>query len=494
MNAAFAILCFQVVVGAFDNFWHHELEARLPQRRSARHELQLHAMREALYGVLFMGVAWLEWHGIWAWTLALLLALELCITLADFLEEDRSRKLPPLERILHTVLAVSFGAFAAVFGAVLWRWSQWPTGLTKVNYGWVSVGLSASAVGVWLWSARNAMAVRQLQQLVLVNTTPPRRYKRHAAAVLVTGGTGFIGSAVVASLRATGKRVVVLTRDAMQAKALLGTDVWVVDSLDQIPSETRLEAVVHLAGATVLGLPWTRARRATLLSSRTTISTQLLALMRRLEQPPRVLVQASAVGYYGVPADCQPLLTEDQPPQGGRFQSDLCAAIEHEALRAQALGVRVVNLRFGIVLGSGGGAYPGLAMAARLGLGAVLGTGEQPVPWAHLRDAVGLVQFALQHANVHGAVNAVAPNQLRQAEFARTMARAFGRSVWLRMPAAPLRWLLGEMSELLLEGQNVVPAKALAEGYCFQFPSLESAMANLAGRPASHRVKTSLWP
>ncbi len=479
MNAVFAILCFQVIMGACDTFWHHELVARLSQRTSAAKELQLHALREAIYGSMFLGLAWFEWHGVFAIALGLLVLLELCITLADFLEEDRSRKLPPTERVLHTVLAVSFGIFAAQFASILWQWSRLATGLQCVDYGWTSLLFSVYAVGLCSWSAKDAVAAHRLRQRAQRPAPSAPRHGRLAAAILVTGGTGFIGSEVLESLRSTGKRVIILTRDSMQARASLGPDVWVVDDLGQIPSETRIEAMVHLAGATVMGLPWTRARRAVLLGSRTQISAQLLALMRRLEQPPKVLVQASAVGYYGVPTDSRLAVTEDQPPQSGRFQSDLCVAIEHEALRAQALGVRVVNLRFGIVLGSGGGAYPALALAARCGLGAVLGSGQQAAPWIHLRDAVGLIQFALQHANVRGAVNAVAPKVTSQAAFAQTMAQAFGRRARLRVPAAPLRCLLGEMSELLLEGQNAVPDKALAEGYCFQFGTLERAMANL---------------
>ncbi len=481
MNAVFLILGLLTLLGAVDSIWHHEVVARLPQRLSSRHELRLHSLREALYGVLFMGLAWFEWHGIFAMVLGVLLVSELIITLADFLEEDRSRKLPALERVIHTILAVNYGVFMTLFAPVLLAWLSQPSGMLPVQHGWISALFSVFALGVWTSSLRNAVAVRSMSvQPTNVASRAPVR-KRLAGAILVTGGTGFIGAAVVASLCNTGKRVIVLTRDAMQAKAIWGAGVWVVDDLDQIPSETRVEAIVHLAGATVMGMPWTAARRAVLMGSRTQISTQLLALMRRLEQPPRVLVQASAVGYYGIPANNNQPVTEFQPPQSGRFQSDLCVAIEHEALRAQALGVRVVNLRFGIVLGTGGGAYPGLALASRCGLGAVLGSGQQPVPWIHLRDAVGLVQFALQHANVSGAVNAVAPIVPTQAVFAQTMAQAFGRRAWLRIPATPMRWVLGEMSELLLDGQNAVPNKALAEGYCFQFGSLERALANLVG-------------
>jgi len=196
----------------------------------------------------------------------------------------------------------------------------------------------------------------------------------HGPSVLVTGATGFIGTALVGQLRGEGRRVIVFSRSKSKAVSAFGSDVWVVDRLEDIPAETEIDAVVHLAGATVLGIPWTQARREVLVSSRTGVMQGLLALMRRLRQPPRVLVAASAVGYYGVQQG-NDSLDEHAGSQPGRFQSDLCAAIDLEARRAEGLGVRVVRIRFGIVLGHGGGAYPGLAASSRLGLGAVLGDG-----------------------------------------------------------------------------------------------------------------------
>jgi hypothetical protein len=278
----------------------------------------------------------------------------------------------------------------------------------------------------------------------------------------------------------------VLARDLLQARGLFGDGAWVVDRLDDIPSETVIDAVVNLAGARVLGMPWTRARRAELLRSRTATTAAIVDLMRRLQQRPRVLVSASAVGFYGAtPHRAFDPCDERSPARPGQFQSDLCAAIEHEARRAEALGVRVVRMRLGVVLGRGDGAYPMLALSARLGFGAVLGSGRQPAPWIHLDDAVGLIRFALADGGLAGPVNAVAPGTPSQATFARALAASFGRGVHLRMPHGVLRRALGEMSELLLEGQNAVPAAALAAGYRYRHPVLEEALAELAGR--SHR-------
>ncbi|CAN7621400.1 DUF1731 domain-containing protein [Acidovorax sp. LjRoot38] len=178
-------------------------------------------------------------------------------------------------------------------------------------------------------------------------------------------------------------------------------------------------------------------------------------------------------------------LDETASPRPGEFQSDLCAAIEHEARRAEALGVRVVRMRFGVVLGRGGGAHPMQALSAHLYLGAVLGHGRQRAPWIHLADAVGLVRFAMAHQTLQGPVNAVAPEAVTQASYARALAAAFGRRVWLRRPGLPLRALLGALSTLLLDGQNAVPSTALGQGYRFVHPRLSGALADLAIADAS---------
>jgi len=478
MNILFTLLSVQAVMGAFDNLWHHELQAKLPQRPSARRELMLHTIREAIYGVVFVGLAWWQWQGLFAALLAALLGVEIVITLADFLEEDRSRGLPPFERVLHTLLTISYGVFLAVFAPVLWAWGQEPTRLLTVSNGWWAPLLTLYGLGVLAWSLRNLIAVRRLGRVAMV--MPPATMRRQPA-VLVTGATGFVGQALVNELCREGRRVIALSRDLRQARGLFGPGVWVVDDLDAIPSETRIDAIVNLAGARVLGMPWTAARRRMLLGSRVGITQRLVALMRRLEQRPRVLVSASAVGFYGAVNDGTPC-TEASLPKPGEFQSDLCAAIEHEARRAEALGVRVVRLRFGVGLGREDGAYPMQALAARFGLGAVLGTGRQPAPWLHRDDAVGLIRFALEHDELSGPVNAVAPDTPHQADFARALAASFGRRARLRAPAWPLRHLAGEMSTLLLDGQNVVPAAALAAGYRFRHPTLQSALADLAAR------------
>lgn len=479
MTSVLMMVSLQALLGAFDNLWHHELQARLPQRTGARHELLLHALREAIYGVIFAGLAWWRWQGWCAVLLATLMLAECVFTGMDFLEEDRSRKLPPFERLLHTALAVIYGGFLGLFAPIWWTWLQEPTGLQFAPLGAWSWLLSVFAVGVFAWSIRNFIAVRQLRMRAAIEAPERQLPAASGPAVLVTGGTGFIGAALVSQLLREGRRVIVWTRDPLQARALLGPQPQLVERLQDLGDETAIDAVVSLAGAPVLGLPWTAARRKKLVGSRVETTGAVVDLMRRLHQRPRVLVSASAVGFYGLPEVDAPL-DESAPPQPGRFQSDLCAAVEHEARRAEALGVRVVRLRFGIVLGAGGGAYPAQATAAKFGLGAILGSGRQALPWIHHQDALGLIRFAMATSALSGAVNAVAPQLPRQADFAKALAASFGRRVLMRMPAWPLRVALGEMSELLLEGQCVVPMAALNAGYGFQFKTLDSALQDLS--------------
>ena len=489
LSAAFAVLSVQAVMGAFDNFWHHELEAKLPSTVSARYELLLHTSREAIYAVLFAGLAWAEWRGAWAWGLAALLLVEIVITLADFIEEDLTRRLPPLERVLHTMLALSYGAFAALLAPVAAGWAAAPTAVGAVSYGWVSWLLTLYAVGVGGWSIRNGIATARLFRLAAAAPPPP--VAGHGPAVLVTGGTGFIGQALVRRLVAEGRRVIVLSRDARRARTLLGPAVHVVESLDALLPETRLAAVVNLAGAPVAGGPWTPRRRRVLLDSRIGTTKAILGLLARLEHRPAVLVSASAVGLYGArPAD-EPLM-EDAGGRPGEFQSDLCRAWEMKAARAEAWGCRVVMLRLGIVLGRDGGMFPLLDAAARFGLGAVLGDGRQPFPWVHLDDAIGLIQHAMRDGHMRGPVNAVAPDCPAQGGFVQALARRHGRGVRLRVPASWLRAWLGGMADLLVAGRRAVPWAALEAGYCFAAPTLQVALDRLAG-PAAVRRQGGLW-
>lgn len=298
--------------------------------------------------------------------------------------------------------------------------------------------------------------------------------------LLVTGGTGFIGRHLVAQLLAQGHRVTVLTRRARLPAVMDHPRLRSCGRLAEIGSADPVDAVVNLAGARILGQPWTRARRTALMRSRVDLTLGLVDWLAGLAHKPRVLVSASAIGYYGVQAQGDAhALTEDDPPQPV-FMSQLCRRWEEAAAGAVQQGVRVACLRFGLVLGRGG-ALPMLLLPVRLGLGGRLGSGQQWMSWVHIDDVLGAIAHALKAGGppAFSAYNVTAPQQLTQLEFTRTAARVLHRPSFFPTPAAPLRLLLGEQSDLLLEGQRVQPARLLREGFEFRHPALEGALRAL---------------
>ncbi|PIF92101.1 uncharacterized protein (TIGR01777 family) [Acidovorax sp. 62] len=302
--------------------------------------------------------------------------------------------------------------------------------------------------------------------------------------VLITGGTGFIGQALVQRLMAAGHAVTVWSRNPAQAARQLGAGVRCVSALNAIAATDRIDAIVNLAGARVVGPPWTAARRQVLLDSRVGTTQALLQWLQQTGQRPSVWVQASAIGFYGV-RPAEETLTETSAPGQG-FMSELCVRWEQAAAQATALGIRQVVLRLGVVLGPGG-ALPPLLRPIRLGLGGRMGSGQQVMSWIHRDDVLTLITTALlgtpnspqNSPSMQGIYNATAPEPVPQATFARTAGQLLHRPVWLPVPAAPLRWALGEMAQLFVDGQNVVPARLQREGFAFAYPGLREALRSL---------------
>jgi len=295
-------------------------------------------------------------------------------------------------------------------------------------------------------------------------------------SVLLIGGTGFIGRYLSQILISRGWQVVLLRHRSAVPAALRGVEI--IAALDEMPPDRRIDAVVNLAGARILGPPWTKTRRRTLVESRIGTTDSLVRWMARRPDPPAVMVSASAVGFYGVRGSER--VDETAQPQAV-FQSEICRLWEEAALRCTGLGVRCVQLRFGVVLGADGGALPAFARPARMGLAAVMGTGRQGFPWIHIEDAVGLIPWALS-GNIEGPVNAVAPGLVSQREFQSTLCAVLHRRLLLRVPAWPVRLALGEMSQLLVDGQFVEPARAIRAGFEFRHPELRGALADLLAR------------
>ncbi len=302
--------------------------------------------------------------------------------------------------------------------------------------------------------------------------------------VLISGATGLVGGRLTARLAAAGHRCRALSRDPAHARArvpaLAEAYPWSPTEEPPPPEALRgVDAVVHLAGESVVGR-WTEAKRRAIHDSRVIGTRNLVTALRALEAPP-TLVSASAIGFYGDRGDLP--LTESAPAGEG-FLADVCRGWEAAAAEAEALGARVVRLRIGLVLGARGGALDAMLRPFRLGLGGPLGGGLQWWSWIHLEDVVGLIEQALVDDRLRGAVNATAPQPLRQREFARVLGRSLGRWAVLPVPRRALELALGDFASELLASRRVLPRAAEEARFAFAYPALEDALADLLRRAA----------
>ncbi len=303
--------------------------------------------------------------------------------------------------------------------------------------------------------------------------------KRH---VLISGATGFIGRKIVGRLLERGNRVTVFVRNAAKAARLLGPHVPVVTDVGALPADTHIDAIVNLAGESIAGGLWTARRRRLLLASRLRVTSALLELVSRLEVKPATWINASAIGYYGARDGDEPL--HEKSPAGTGFQAELCRRWEETAERAAAHGVKVAVLRLGVVLGSDGGALPALARPVRLFAGSIMGTGRQWFSWIHIDDLLDVVSFVLDEKTLAGPINATASVPVRHAELMATIAATLRRPLWpLKIPAPLLRATLGELAELFVDGQRVLPDRLRALDFEFRYPTIDVALADVLGRP-----------
>ena len=480
------LIATQMLMGAFDIIYHHELTERLAWRPSQQHELRLHGMRNLLYAALFLMLGWVEAHGIFAMAVIAVLAIEVVITLMDFVEEDMSRKLPASERVNHTLLALNYGAILALLVPALIGWARDATALVPVSYGVWSLVATFAAAGVALLGLRDFAAAARAPRLAAAKATELMAGLPARQTVLVTGATGFIGRRLVEALAAGGHQPIVLARDPAKA-VRLAPPFRLVTSLDQIASDARIDAIVNLAGEPVADRLWTAARRRRILASRLRVTRDVVRLIARLDRKPAVLVSGSAIGWYGLWQD--ETLTEFD---GGKacFTHRVCAAWERAALLAERHGVRVVRLRIGLVLGIDGGFLSRLLTPFELCLGGRIGHGRQWMSWIERDDLVRLIAHVVATPSLTGPVNATAPEPVTNATFARELAHALHRPAFLPLPAALLRRLAGDLAdELLIGGQRVLPDKADASGFRFRHSTLQHALSTLLGTHPTHAAR-----
>jgi len=295
--------------------------------------------------------------------------------------------------------------------------------------------------------------------------------------ILITGATGLVGTALMQSLRRDDQYVCRLLRkkDEDEQETKRGCDLeWNPKSGEFGPAAQNADAVVNLAGANIVDGRWTPDRKELLRSSRVETTRGLIAAMEKMSPRPKVLVSASAIGYYGSRGD--EILTDESAPRGD-FLSRLAEEWEGEALKAQPLGVRVVRLRSGIILARHGGALPQMMLPFKIGAGGKLGSGSQWMSWIALEDVVRVIRFVIENEAVQGAINVVSPQPVTNAEFTKTLARVMHRPAFFTVPPFVLRTLLGEMADaLLLSGQRVVPRALQESGFQFLYTDLSAAL------------------
>ncbi len=297
--------------------------------------------------------------------------------------------------------------------------------------------------------------------------------------ILVTGSTGLVGSALIPVLEAKGHQIVRLVRTAPKNRE---TEIfWDIEKGTLNADELEgIDAAVHLAGENLAEGRWTEEKKRRILESRAKGTRLLSEALAKLKRKPQVLVSASAVGFYGNRGD--ELLTE-QSSSGSDFVSEVCREWELATQPAAQAGVRVVNLRFGVIFSRESGALKKMLFPFKMGVGGKLGSGQQYMSWITVDDAVGVIEFAIENESLRGPVNAVAPDAVTNKEFTKALGSALSRPTIFPVPKFAARLVFGEMAdETLLSSQRVEPQRLKEEGYAFKYPEIKSALKHVLGK------------
>lgn len=302
--------------------------------------------------------------------------------------------------------------------------------------------------------------------------------------VAISGATGFVGTRLVERLQAEGDAIVVLTRDEARGRRIFPPsafpNVQIQAYTPQASGEWQNEiatcdAVINLAGAAIADERWTSDRKQEIINSRTLTTQKLVEAIAQADPKPQVLINASAIGYYGT---SETATFDETSPTGNDFLASVCQAWEAEAQKVKDAGVRLVILRFGVVLGEGG-ALAKMIPPFKLFAGGPLGNGRQWFSWIHLDDVVNLILFSLRQSNVQGVLNATAPNPVRMSELCDNLGQVLSRPSWLPVPGVVLDMLLGDAAKVVLEGQQVLPKRALDYEFEYQYPTIQGALSEI---------------
>ena len=294
--------------------------------------------------------------------------------------------------------------------------------------------------------------------------------------ILITGGTGFIGSALIKKLLPQEHQITVLSRNADKVAKLFADNVTPLTDLQALDVSDHFDIIINLAGAPIFDKRWTAAQKTIIRDSRIQLTQQLIDKIATMQQKPQLLISGSAIGFYGDQGDTE--LTE-QSNSVADFSQQLCADWEQAALQAEQYGVRVCLIRTGLVLGRDGGLLQRMLLPFKLGLGGRIGNGRQWMSWIHLQDWIAIAENMINDNSMQGAYNATAINPVTNLEFSKTLAEVLNRPAFLPLPACVLKRLLGEMSELVLGSQKVLPERLLQQGFEFQFSDLRHALSDI---------------
>ncbi|KNC07083.1 TIGR01777 family protein [Pantoea sp. BIGb0393] len=296
--------------------------------------------------------------------------------------------------------------------------------------------------------------------------------------LLITGGTGLIGRHLIPRLLQLGHQVSVVTRDVAAAREKLNPNVALWSGINQQSDLNGIDGVINLAGEPIADKRWTEQQKQRLCESRWQITEQLVSLIHASSHPPQFLISGSATGFYGDTGDL--VLTEDDPGHD-EFTHALCARWEQLALTAQSDRTRVCLLRTGVVLAKEGGALAKMKLPFKLGVGGPIGSGKQYLPWIHIDDLVNALLWLIDHPELRGPFNMVAPYAVRNEQFAATLGHVMHRPAFMRTPASAIKLMMGESAVLVLGGQHVLPKRLEESGFGFRWYDLEQALQDVAG-------------